>query len=216
MMPAMLDPTCMHPSTDDIGVHLRLDHPHFPHCKQRRPIRLVGEFTLRPGSVGGLQKLGFRYGNGATASPGRCRRRIRDPSHVSHLDLRHSRMDWRLSPLDKSRRSTDCRGWIPTRNDRDTLTGFRRRHGLESTGQERQPRAALSSGRVQSRLLSCPRHRGEAAGQAGDVARQVNNLTRRVDDLAGGGRKGLRGRRTGSRPKSICGKSASSLSAVAV
>ena len=97
-------------------------------------------------------------------------------------------------------------------NDRDALTGFRRRHGLESSGQERRPRrqprkAALFSGLVQSRLLSCPRHRSEASGQAGDVARQVNNLTRRVDDLAGCGRKGLRGRRTGSRPKSICGKS---------
>ena len=114
--------------------------------------------------------------------------------------------------MDRSRRWTDCRGWIPSRNDRDALTGFRRRNGLESTGQERHPRrrprkAALFSGLVQSRLLSCPRHRSEASGQAGDVARQVNNLTRRVDDLAGCGRKGLRGRRTGSRPKSICGKS---------
>ena len=59
MTPATLDPTCMHPSTDDIGVHLHLDHPHFPHCKQRRPIRLVGELTLRPGSVGGPAEVRF-------------------------------------------------------------------------------------------------------------------------------------------------------------
>ena len=59
MTPTTLDPTCMHPSTDDIGVHLRLDHPHFPHCRQRRPIRLVGEFTLRPGSVGGPAEARF-------------------------------------------------------------------------------------------------------------------------------------------------------------
>ena len=37
----------MHASTDDIGVHPRLDHPHFPHCKQRRPIQLVGESRKR-------------------------------------------------------------------------------------------------------------------------------------------------------------------------
>ena len=88
----------------------------------------------------------------------------------------------------------------------------RRQPGQESTGQERQPRphprkAPLSSGLVQSRLLSCPRRRSEASGQTVDVARQVNNLTRRANDLAGGGRKGLRGSRTSSRPKSICGKS---------
>ena len=114
--------------------------------------------------------------------------------------------------MDRSRRWTDCRGWIPSRNDRDALTGFRRRNGLESTGQERHPRrrprkAALFSGLVQSRLLSCPRHRSEASGQAGDVARQVSDLASHVDDLAGGARKGLRGRLTRSRPKSICGKS---------
>lgn len=47
MTPTTLDPTCMHASTDDIGVHPRLDHPHFPHCKQRRPIQLVGESRKR-------------------------------------------------------------------------------------------------------------------------------------------------------------------------
>ena len=84
--------------------------------------------------------------------------------------------------------------------------------GQESNGQERQPRpqsrkAALSSGLVQSRLLSCPRHKGEASGQTVHVSRQVNDLPRHVIDLAGGGRKGLRGSRTSSRPESICGKS---------
>ena len=59
MTPATLDPTYMHPSTDEIRVHLHLDHPHFPHCKQHRPIRLVAEFTLRPGSVGGPAEARF-------------------------------------------------------------------------------------------------------------------------------------------------------------
>ena len=88
----------------------------------------------------------------------------------------------------------------------------RRQPGQESTRQERQPRpqprkAALSSGLVQSRLLSCPRRRSRASGQTVHVSRQVNDLPRHVIDPAGGGRKGLRGSRTGSRPKSICGKS---------
>ena len=37
------------------------------------------------------------------------------------------------------------------------------------------------------------------------MARQVNHLTRQVEDLAGGGQKHLRCRSTGSRPTSLCG-----------
>ena len=64
--------------------------------------------------------------------------------------------------------------------------------GQESNGQERQPRpqsrkAALFSGLVQSRLLSCPRHRSDESRRIGDVARELNNLARHVHDLAGGG-----------------------------
>ena len=93
--------------------------------------------------------------------------------------------------------------------------------GQESIGQERQPRrrplkARLSSGLVQSRLLSCPRRRSEASGQTVHVSRQVNDLPKHVIDPAGGGRKGLRGSRTTSRPESICGKSASTGSVVSV
>jgi hypothetical protein len=64
--------------------------------------------------------------------------------------------------------------------------------GQESIGQERQPRrrplkARLSSGLVQSRLLSCPRRRSDASRRIGDVARELNNLARHLHDLAGGG-----------------------------
>ena len=65
----------------------------------------------------------------------------------------------------------------------------------------------LSSRLVQSGLLSCSKHGSEASRKTVDMARQVSDLASHVDDLAGGGRKGLRGSRTGSRPKSICRKS---------
>jgi hypothetical protein len=87
-----------------------------------------------------------------------------------------------------------------------------RHPGQESTGQERRPRhqprkARFSSGLVQSRLLSCSRHKSDASGQTGQVSRQVDNLPRHVTDLAGGGRKGPHDSSTGSRPTLICGKS---------
>ena len=43
---------CCTASTDDIRVHLLLDHPHLPDREQRRLARAVGELALRPGSVG--------------------------------------------------------------------------------------------------------------------------------------------------------------------
>ncbi len=182
----------MHASTDDIGVHLHLDHPHFPHCKQRRPIRLVGELTVRPGSVGGPAEARFplrhrSHGIARQVSPPDPRLVARVASgSATFADGLTTFSDGQGSPVDRLSRL--------------------------NSHEERQPRpqprkAALSSGLVQSRLLSCPRRRGEASGQTGDVARQVGYLTRHVIDLAGGGRKGPRGSRTGSRPRSICGKS---------
>ena len=192
MTPATLDPTCMHPSTDEIRVHLHLDHPHFPHCKQRRPIRLVGEFTLRPGSVGGPAEARFplrerSHGFARQVSPPDPRPFARVASgpatfadglmtfparQVSPVD-RLSRMD---SHEERPRRSH----WIP----QAARAGV---HRARTAAAAPAPKAALSSGLVQSRLLSCPRHKGKASGQTGDVARQVSDLTRHVHDLAGGG-----------------------------
>ena len=128
----------------------------------------------------GLQKLGFRYRNRATASPGGCRRRIRDSSHVSHLDLRHSRVDSRLSPLDRSSRWTDCRGWIPTRN-----------------GNRGPSRGRLLSRPVWSSLVCSPaqdaeatdRRRGKRAQQPGKTRtrlgrRRVKGPPRQQNQLA--------------------------------
>jgi len=219
--PATLDPTCMHASTNDIGVHLHLDHPHFPHCKQRRPIRLVGELTLRPGSVGGPAEARFplrqrSHGFARQMSPP-------DPRFVARVasgpatfaDGLMTFAAGQVSPVDRLSRlnSNEERPrrshWIP----QAARAGVHR----QERRPRRQPRkAALSSGLVQSRLLSCPRHGSEAPGQTGHVSRQVDNLTRHVDDLAGGARKGLRGRLTRSRPESICGKSASSGSTISV
>ena len=85
----------------------------------------------------------------------------------------------------------------------------RRHPGQESTGHDQRPRrqprkARFSSGLVHSHLLSCSRHKSEASGLTGHASRQVDNLTRHANDLAGDGRKGLRGSSTGSRPTSIC------------
>jgi hypothetical protein len=212
----------MHASTDDIGVHLHLDHPHFPHCKQRRPIRLVGELTLRPGSVGGPAEARFplrqrSHGFARQMSPP-------DPRFVARVasgpatfaDGLMTFAAGQVSPVDRLSRlnSNEERPrrshWIP----QAARAGVHR----QERRPRRQPRKAVLSPPVCSSLVCSPakRHDGEAPGPTGHVSRQVDNLTRHVDDLAGGARKGLRGRLTRSRPESICGKSASSGSTISV
>ena len=82
----------------------------------------------------------------------------------------------------------DCAGAIRERN----LPELGHRAGVHRTGTAAAAparKAALSSGLVQSRLLSCPRRRSEASGQTVHVSRQVNDLPKHVIDPAGGRRK---------------------------
>ena len=188
----MLDPTCMHPSTDDIGVHLRLDHPHFPHCKQRRPIRLVGEFTLRPGSVGGPAETRFplrhrSHGIARQVSPPDPRLVARvAPGPATFADGLTTFAAAQVSPVDRLSR-LDCHEERPRRSHWIPQAARAGVHRAGTATAAPAPKAALSSGLVQSRLLSCPRRRGEASGQTVHVSRQVNDLPRHVNDPAGGG-----------------------------
>ena len=182
MMPAMLDPTCMHPSTDDIGVHLRLDHPHFPHCKQRRPIRLVGEFTLRPGSVGGPAEARFplrqrSHGIARQVSPPDPRLVARVASgpatfadglttfpagQVSPVD--------RLSRMDSHEERPRHSHWIPQAA----------RAGVHRAGTTTAGRSLLRSGPVSSALL--PKTQGRSSrtgGRRGKTGQQPDKTRRR-------------------------------------
>ena len=215
----------MHPSTDDIGVHLHLDHPHFPHCKQRRPIRLVGEFTLRPGSVGGTAETRFplrhrSHGFARPVSPPDPRLFARVASGpATFADGLTTFAAAQVSPVDRLSR-LDCHEERPRRSHwipQAARAGVHRA-GTATADPAAKGRSLLRSGPVSSALLPKTQRRGiRTDRRRGKTGQRPGKSRRRLGRRRAKGPPRQQNRfATDVNLWQISGKSASTGSAVAV